>query len=127
MASRFVDAGCVDDFISEQENKSTAQKTQRDVKLLQLFLVSKNEEENIEDIPIEELNEYLSDFIISIRTKDGKEYEPSFLRSLLASFERHLKEKYYPASMINNLAFEKTRKSLQSKQTARIKKEREGK
>ena len=58
---RFVDAGSVDDFISEQENKSTAQETQRDVKLLQLLLVSKKEEKSIEDIPIEELNEYLSE------------------------------------------------------------------
>lgn len=116
MASRFVDAGSVDDFILNQENKSTLQKTQRDVKLLQLFLVNKNEERNIEDIPTEELNEYVSDFIISVRTKDGKEYEPSSLRSLLASFERHLKKKKYPASIINDLAFEKTRKTLLSKQ-----------
>ncbi len=58
MASRFVDAGSVDEFISEQENKSKAKKTLRDVKLLQLFLVTKNEERNIEDIPKGELNEY---------------------------------------------------------------------
>ena len=64
MASRFVDAGSVDDFISEQQNKSTAKKTQRDVKLLQLFLVNKNEERNIKDIPTEELNEYVYNFII---------------------------------------------------------------
>ena len=57
MASRFEDAGSVDDFISEQQNKTTAQKAQRDVKLLQLFLVNKNEERNIKDIPTEELNE----------------------------------------------------------------------
>ena len=50
MASRFVDAGSVDEFISEQENKSTAKKTLRDVKLLQLFLVTKNQERNIGDI-----------------------------------------------------------------------------
>ena len=116
MASRFVDAGSVDEFISEQENKGTAQKTLRDVKLFQLFLVTKNEDRNIEDIPTGELNEYMSDFIISVRTKDGREYEPSSLRSLLASFERHLKKKKYPASIINDLAFEKTRKTLQSKQ-----------
>ena len=72
MASRFVDAGSVDDFISEQQNKSTAKITQRDVKLLQLFLVNKNDKRNIKDIPIEELNEYVSDFIIWVRTKDGK-------------------------------------------------------
>ena len=113
MASRFVDAGSVDDFVLEQEIKSTAQKTQRsrDAKLLQLFLVDKSEERNTEDIPIEELNEYLSDFIISVRTKDGIENEPSSLRNLLASFERHLKQNY-PASIINDLAFKKTRKSL---------------
>ena len=58
MASRFVDAGSVDEFISEQENKSTAKKTLRDVKLLQLFLVTKNEERNIEDIPTGELNQH---------------------------------------------------------------------
>ena len=116
MASRFVDAGPVDEFILEQENKATAQKTQRDVKLLQLFLKNKNEERNIEDIPTGELNEYVSDFIISVRTKNGNEYEPSSLRSLLASFERYLKKKNYPASIINDLAFEKTRKTLQSKQ-----------
>ena len=45
MASRFVDAASVDEFISEQEYKSTAQKTQRDVKLLQLFLVTKKKKE----------------------------------------------------------------------------------
>ena len=45
--SGYVDAGSVEDFISEQENKSTAKKAQRDVKLLQLFLVNKNEERNI--------------------------------------------------------------------------------
>ena len=116
MASRFVDAGPVDEFILEQENQATAQKTQRDVKLLQLFLKNKNEERNIEDIPTGELNEYVSDFIISVRTKNGNEYEPSSLRSLLASFERYLKKKNYPASIINDLAFEKTRKTLQSKQ-----------
>ena len=63
MAWRFVDAGSVQDFISEQENKSTAKNTQRDVKLLQLFSVNKNEERNIKNIPIEELNEYVSDFM----------------------------------------------------------------
>ena len=74
-----MDAGSVEDFISEQQNKSTAQKTQRDVKLLQLFLVNKNEDRNIKDIPVEELNEYVSDFIIWVRTKVGKEHTSRLL------------------------------------------------
>ena len=38
MSERFVDVCSVDNFIAEQENKATLQKTQQDVKLLQAFL-----------------------------------------------------------------------------------------
>ena len=76
----------------------------------------KNEDRKIEDIPAPELNEYISEFIISIRTKDGSEYEAPSLRSLTANFKRHLKKKGYSASLINDLVFEKTRKVIQSKQ-----------
>ena len=112
MSERFVDVGSVDNFIAEQENKATLQKTQRDVKLLQTFLGTRNELRKVEEIPALELNEYICEFIISVRTKDGKDYEPSSLRSLLASFERHLKKNSYSASIMNDLAFEKTRKVL---------------
>jgi len=93
MSQRFVavDVGSVDNFIAEQENKATLQKTQQDVKLLQTFLGTRVELRKVE-IPALELNEYICEFIISVRTKDGKDYEPSSLRSLLASFERHLKK-----------------------------------
>ena len=116
MSERFVDVGSVDNFIAEQENKATLQKTQRDVKLLQTFLGTRNELRKVEEIPALELNEYICEFIISVRTKDGKDYEPSSLRSLLASFERHLKKNSYSASIMNDLVFEKTRKVLLSKQ-----------
>ena len=90
MSGRFVDVGSVDNFIAEQENKATLQKTQREVKLLQTFLGTRNELRKVEEIPGLELSEYICEFIISVRTKDGK--LPSWLRSLLASFERHLKK-----------------------------------
>ena len=113
ISERFVDFGSVDDFIAEEENKATLQNTQRDVKLLQILLGTRNELKKVEEIPAVELNEYICEFIISVRTKD---YEPSSLRSLLASFERHLKENRYSASIMNNLVFEKTRKVLLPKQ-----------
>ena len=59
MSERFVDVGSVDNFIAEQENKATLQKTQRDVKLLQTFLGTRNELRKVEEIPALELNEYL--------------------------------------------------------------------
>ena len=43
MSERFVDVGSVHNFIAEQENKATLQKTQQDVKLLQTFLGTRNE------------------------------------------------------------------------------------
>lgn len=113
---RFASVYSVEEFILEHENKNTAQKTERDVRLLERFLKTKDEDRKIEDIPAAELNEFISEFIISVRTKDGNEYEPTSLRSLMASFERHLKKKGYSASIINDLVFEKTRKVLQFKQ-----------
>ena len=48
----------------------------------------------MEEIPPKELNAYISEFIITVRKKDNNEdYEPSSLRSLMASFERYLKKK----------------------------------
>jgi len=83
---------------------------------LQTFLGTRNELRKVEEIPALELNEYICESIISVRTKDGKDYEPSSIRSLLPSFERHLKKNSYSASIINDLVFEKTRKVLLSKQ-----------
>ena len=81
-----------------------------------MFLRTKGEIREIAEILPVELNELLSEFILSVRTNDGQEYEPSSLRGVLASFERHLKRKSYPVSIINDLAFEKLRKTLPSKQ-----------
>ena len=46
---------------------------------------------------------------------------------MVASFERHLKRKSYPVSIINDHAFERLRKTLHSKQKQLKKKGREGK
>jgi len=104
------------EFILEQENKNTPETTERDIRLLETFLKTKDEDRNIEEISAVELNEYISQFIISIRIKKSTEYEPTWLRSLIASFERHLKKKGYSASIINDLIFEKTRKAKTAKE-----------
>ena len=104
MASRFKDLDvAVEDFISEQENESTKKKTLQNVAVLQQFLASKNEERKLEQIPPEELNEYLSEFIITVHTKDKQEeYESSSLRGFIASFGRYLKKKNYGHSIIKS-------------------------
>ena len=94
MASRFADLDIfVDEFIEQQENENTKRKTEQHLSLLNKFLSSKNEKKSMEDIPSAELNVYLSEFIIKVRTKQNKDYEPNSLRAIIASFERHLKRR----------------------------------
>ena len=62
----------IDDYIIEQQNKNTTAKTTRDVKLLIEFLREKHEQRNPEDIEAKVLNEYLCEFILSVKRKDGK-------------------------------------------------------
>ena len=93
MASRFGDINSVEQFIEDQENENTRKKTQKNVALLEEFLTLRNESRLIEEIAPKELNAYIAEFIITVRKKDGNEdYEPSSLRSLMASFERLFKE-----------------------------------
>jgi site-specific recombinase XerD len=114
--ARFAETPSVSEFIEQQENNNTRLKTLRDITLLQEFLSSKNELRRIEEISVEQLNEYLSEFIISVRKKqDNGEYEPSSLRSMFASFERYLKKKN-GLSIMMDTGFERARKALQSKQ-----------
>ena len=84
MVSRFADIVSVEHL----------SKTQQNVALLKEFLTLKNESKLMEEIPPKELDAYISELIITVRKKDNNEdYEPSSLRSLMASFERYLKKK----------------------------------
>ena len=60
-----------------RSKKTRIPKTQRDVRLLQNFLRTEDDERDIEDISAVELNEYICQFIISVHTKDGNEYKPT--------------------------------------------------
>ena len=63
----------------------------------------------------EQLNGHLCKFIVSVKRKDGQDYEPSSLRGLIASFNRYFKELSYPASIMEDAAFEQTRKCLEAR------------
>ena len=106
----------MEQFIEDQENENTRKKTQQNVALLEEFLTLRNESRLIEEIAPKELNAHIAEFIITVRKKDGNEdYEPSSLRSLMASFERYVK-KNFGFSIMKDAEFEQARKALQSKQ-----------
>ena len=44
-------------------------------------------------IPATELDNLLCKLFVEVRQKNGEDYEVSYLRGILCSFERHLKRK----------------------------------
>ena len=83
----------VEEFIDGQENENTKKKTKHDVALFHEFLVLKGETRKMDELTPQELNKFISEFLITVRKKeDNEEYEPNFLRAFFASFERHSKK-----------------------------------
>ena len=106
----------VDKLIETEENANTKRKTLCDINFVKQFLTEHGESRSIEEIPEVELNNYLSKFIFAARTKKGEEYEPSSLRGILSSVERHLRRAGYGKSIIKENDFQKTRDALKVKQ-----------
>ena len=52
-------------FIEEQKNKQTLSKTRRHVGLLSEFLKSKQESRKMKEIQWQELNDFLSEFMVN--------------------------------------------------------------
>lgn len=117
MAERFVEfTGSVDDFIHDQKNKNTLNKTKQDVGLFRSFLATKLEEREVEMIDPPILNEYLSEFVVVVRQKkSGKNYEPDSLQSMFNSISRYLLEKKYLKSLMTDPEFGVARAALKSK------------
>ena len=63
-------------IIEEPKNKQTLSKTRRDVGLLSEFLKSKQESRKVEEIQSQELNDFLSEFIVTVTV-----YSNCFYRS----------------------------------------------
>ena len=107
----------VEKFIEGEENANTKKKTFYDLKLVKKFLEEERHEiREIEKIPPTELDSYLSQFVLAARTKTGKGYEPSSLRGILASVERHLSRSSYGKTIFKDSDFKKTRDALKAKQ-----------
>ena len=95
--SRFdVSKDDVDKLIAQQENENTKRKTTYDLNIVLKYLREvRKEDRELEEIPPQELNLFLSEFIIAARTKKGEQYEPSSLRGILTSFDRYLTRREY--------------------------------
>ena len=86
VTSRFADIVSPEKFIEGQQSENTRKKTDQNIALLKEFLTLKGECRAVEEVPPDELNSFISEFIITLRKKDDKEdYEPSSLRVMLTT------------------------------------------
>ncbi|CAH3138031.1 unnamed protein product, partial [Porites lobata] len=124
IASRCDDGTATGDFLDELPNfhidtfSELAEHSGRfaEVSEIQTFLVEQRHEiREMEKFPPTELDSYLSQFVLAARTKTGKDYEPSSLRGILASVERHLSRSSYGKTIFKDSDFKK-RDALKAKQ-----------
>jgi len=85
----------------------------------------KNQRRKIEEIQPEELNRYVTEFILSVKRKDGQDYEPSSLLGLFSTFNQYLKEHKNSVGIIQDIVFDQARKCLEAR-SKQLKKEGKG-
>ena len=113
---RFINHQSLDDFLQQQQNLNTKRKTTNDIKLFQSYLDTQNESRFPQFIPPCDLDNYVSGFLLSVRKKDGTEFEPSTLRSFVSSINRHLIINGYKFSIMTDAQFRRCRDILAAKQ-----------
>ena len=117
--SRFIDVSKddVDKLIAQQENENTKRKTTYDLNIVLKYLREvRKEDRELEEIPPQELNLILSEFIIAARTKKGEQYEPSSLRGILTSVDRYLTRREYGKRLFTDPEVTRLRDALKAKQ-----------
>jgi len=102
-------------FMQEQKNKSTIRATDCHQKILRDYLNFIGEHRPVEEIEADELNNILEDFFMSVKRTDGKEYEPSSIRSMAASIHRYLQERRYPVNIMADQKFSGMRNIISAK------------
>lgn len=93
-------------------------KTYNDLEKFKRFLATKGEFRPIYQLEIGLLDEYTANFILSVRKRDGTEYEPTTLRTFVSSLDRKLRRHKYPHSIMTSKRphFSLTRDALKAKQ-----------
>ena len=71
--SRFADIVLVEEFTEGQENENTRKKTEQNIALMKEFLTQKGESSAAEEIPPDELNSFIGEFIITINEKERRQ------------------------------------------------------
>ena len=95
--------------------KNTVKKTEYDLHVWKRFFLEVGEARKIEEIPADELNISICQFLIVIKKIDGGSYEPATLQSFQRSLQRYLNDKNSKLNILKDWEFLKSREVLLSK------------
>jgi hypothetical protein len=97
-------------------NVYTFRKTEWDVKKMENYVkLVFSESIAMEKLDPVTLNSYLKSFFEHAKKSDGMDYEPESLIGFMNSYERYLKTKNYPESLLRSDAFKESRTILKNK------------
>ena len=105
----------VQKYIFTQRPENTVEKTEYDLPVWKRFFLEVGEARKIEEIPAEELNILICQFLMEIKKNDGGSYEPATLQSFQRSLQQYLKDKNSKLNILKNREFLKSREVLLSK------------
>lgn len=95
----------------------TFRKTEWDVKKLENYVrLSFGDATPMENMQPSLMNKYLKSFFELAKKSDGMDYEPESLIGFMNSFERYLKTKNYPESLLRSETFKESRTVLKKKE-----------
>ena len=104
----------VQKYILTQRPENSVKKTEYDLHVWKRLFLEMGEARKIEEIPADELNILICQFLIVIKKKDGGSYEPATLQSFQRSLQRYLKDKYSKLNTLKDREFLKSREVLLS-------------
>ena len=115
--SRFAssDEIVVDQLKLNAKNQNTTKSTQTWLNIWEKWANKRKFNPKLEEYEHEDLDKKLQMFYAEVRTKDGLEYEPGSLKSMLAALDRHLKEHDYKYSIIRDREFYQSKLVLEGK------------
>jgi hypothetical protein len=120
-----IDESTTYDVVEQQKNANTKKMTESHTRLFNSFLISKNENRKIEEIPPKDLDLFLAQFFLGVRKPSSsddierndvsRQYEPSTLQAMQGSIHRYLGDKKYAYNIKNDDHFKHSRDVLCAK------------
>lgn len=106
---------------NRQVSETTALNTRSAVSIFERWLFENfhpevaTKYEKIEEIPVEELDEYLSQFWPTVKKQNGADYQVESLVQLRTRLDRHLRHAGYSQSIVKSQCFARSQKAFKER------------